>query len=215
MYILVSDINMIKQTVQIKWIKVETSETQFYLIQCIYFYAIMTIRKKNFDFKLNINNGVSPWYCLLYYLCNCLPYVYRSGFWALWALWLCSPFIKYSVYAHNAFIRLSPCVRHLLTIRSSFRVLGSLLRSVCAHRSLSVHRAYIVRSLGTLQPFIVRTTRRFNSFHCHAKLGSGKTIQENVKTKRGRHIFLITKKKYLKQNECRFVWNSFKRIGSK
>lgn len=166
----------------------------------------MTIRKNNLDFKLNINNGVSPWYCLLYYLCNCLhvPYVHRSGIWALWALWLCSSFIKYSFYAHNAIIRLSPCVRHLLTIRSSFRVLGSSFRSVCDHRSLSVHRALIVRSLGTLQPFIVRTSRRFNSFSLPLKTWKWKDHSRKRENKRGQAYIFNNNKNIFKTK-----WLSF------
>lgn len=142
---------------------------------------------------MNINNCVSPWYCLLYYLCNCLPYVHRSGFWALWALWLCSPFIKYSFYAHNAFIRLSPCVRHLLTIRSSFRVLGSSRRSVCAHRSLSVHCALIMHSLGALQPLIVRSTFMFKSSSLPVGIPKWKDHLRKRENKNG-HVSLITNK---------------------
>lgn len=68
---------------------------------------------------------------------------------------------------------------HFMLITLIMRSLGSPLAcAICSpyvHRLeflalhsdpfvLTVRRALIVRSLGTLQPFIVRTTRRFNSF---------------------------------------------------
>lgn len=92
-----------------------------------------------------------------------------------------------------------------LTIRSSFRVLSSSLRSICAHRSLSIHRALIVRSLGAQQPFIVRSTRTFNSSSLPLGTSKWKDHSRERENKNG-HAFLITKKKrYLKQNECRYV----------
>lgn len=113
-YILVSDFDIIKQTVRRKRIEVKTTETRLKLFSfTMYpFDAKMTIKTKGLrdDVKWNMMISVPDTF---YFTVFVLRY-------------------------------------RLLIIRSSFRVLSSSLRSNCAHRSFSVHRALIIRSLGAL-----------------------------------------------------------------